>query len=70
METMPTTSEPVTPSFALMDIQGPQVVMYVYSLVDGDVKVEKVEYRKSIESQGTPVSTASAGQQAKGDGNW
>lgn len=35
-----------TPSFALMDIQGPVVVTYVYQLVDGEVKVDKVEYRK------------------------
>ncbi|UOH79170.1 hypothetical protein LQV05_000160 [Cryptococcus neoformans] len=36
----------VTPSFALMDIQGPVIVTYVYQLVDGEVKVDKVEYRK------------------------
>lgn len=29
--------DPIVPSFALMDIQGPQVVTYVYSLVEGDV---------------------------------
>jgi hypothetical protein len=29
-----------------MDIQGPVVVTYVYQLVDGEVKVDKVEYRK------------------------
>jgi len=33
------------PSFALLDIQGPIVVTYVYQLVDGEVRVEKVEYR-------------------------
>ncbi|KAG8881902.1 Vacuolar protein sorting-associated protein 29 [Tulasnella sp. 331] len=38
-----------TPSFALMDIQGPVVVTYVYSLVEGEVRVGKVEYRKAIE---------------------
>lgn len=26
-----------TPSFALMDIQGPVIVTYVYQLVDGEV---------------------------------
>ncbi|KII91402.1 hypothetical protein PLICRDRAFT_69787, partial [Plicaturopsis crispa FD-325 SS-3] len=35
-----------TPSFALMDIQGPVVVTYVYQLVEGEVRVEKVEWRK------------------------
>ncbi|KAJ4490308.1 Metallo-dependent phosphatase-like protein [Lentinula aciculospora] len=34
------------PSFALMDIQGTVVVTYVYQFIDGDVKVEKVEWRK------------------------
>eukprot|EP01135_Chromosphaera_perkinsii_P007924 Nk52_evm1s1068 gene=Nk52_evmTU1s1068 len=36
----------VSPSFVLMDIQGGLVVSYVYSLINGDVKVEKIEYRK------------------------
>ncbi|WAR57488.1 hypothetical protein PtB15_8B538 [Puccinia triticina] len=36
------------PSFALLDIQGSVVVTYVYRLVDGEVKVEKIEYRKEI----------------------
>lgn len=35
-----------TPSFALMDIQGPVVVTYIYQLIDGEVRVEKVEWRK------------------------
>lgn len=35
-----------TPSFALMDIQGSNVVTYVYQLVNGEVKVERVEFRK------------------------
>ena len=34
-----------TPSFALLDIQGPVVVTYVYQLIEGEVRVEKVEYR-------------------------
>lgn len=34
-----------TPSFALLDIQGPIVVTYVYQLIEGEVRVEKVEYR-------------------------
>ncbi|MBW0551259.1 hypothetical protein O181_090974 [Austropuccinia psidii MF-1] len=36
------------PSFALLDIQGSVVVTYVYRLIDGEVKVEKIEYRKEI----------------------
>ncbi|KAG8996798.1 Vacuolar protein sorting-associated protein 29 [Tulasnella sp. 427] len=39
-----------TPSFALMDIQGTLVVTYVYSLVEGEVRIEKIEYRKPIET--------------------
>lgn len=35
-----------TPSFALMDLQGSNVVTYVYQLVDGEVRVERVEFRK------------------------
>lgn len=35
-----------TPSFALMDVQGPTIVTYVYQLVEGEVKVDKVEYRR------------------------
>lgn len=33
-----------------MDIQGPVVVTYVYQLIDGEVRVEKIEYRKDIET--------------------
>lgn len=35
-----TDTEP-TPSFVLMDIQGNVLVLYVYQLIDGEVKVEK-----------------------------
>ncbi|KAI9304496.1 vacuolar protein sorting-associated protein 29-like protein [Cunninghamella echinulata] len=42
---IPNNSEPV-PSFVLMDIQGNNVVTYVYKLVDDEVKVEKLEYKK------------------------
>src|SRR5258708_29908822 len=41
----PFSSDP-TPSFALMDVQGPVVVTYVYRLIDNEVKVEKIEWRK------------------------
>ncbi|CAL1708365.1 unnamed protein product [Somion occarium] len=37
------------PSFALMDIQGPVVVTYVYQYIDGEVRVDKIEYRKEVE---------------------
>ena len=43
-----------TPTFALMDIQGPVVVTYVYQLVEGEVRVEKIEYRKDIETAKEP----------------
>ncbi|ANB13684.1 Vps29p [Sugiyamaella lignohabitans] len=35
-----------TPSFCLLDIQGSVCVLYIYSLIDGEVKVDKVSYRK------------------------
>lgn len=34
-----------TPSFVLLDIQGYAVVCYVYTLVQGEVKVDKIEVR-------------------------
>ena len=37
----------VTPSFVLMDIQSSMVVTYVYQLVGDDVKVERIEFKKS-----------------------
>ena len=40
------TGGPSTPSFVLMDLQAENVVIYVYSLVDGEVKVERVDYKK------------------------
>jgi vacuolar protein sorting-associated protein 29 len=50
-----------TPSFALMDIQGPVVVTYVYQLIEGEVRVEKVEWRKEPPKEpaasGLPQST-------------
>ena len=33
-----------------MDIQGPVVVTYVYQLVEGEVRVEKIEYRKDMDA--------------------
>ena len=36
----------VAPSFVLMDIQGTNVVTYVYQLVDDEVKVERRDFAK------------------------
>jgi len=36
----------VIPSFVLMDIQSSTVVTYVYQLIDNEVKVEKIEFKK------------------------
>ncbi|RUS14843.1 vacuolar protein sorting-associated protein 29-like protein [Endogone sp. FLAS-F59071] len=40
----------VVPSFVLMDIQGSTVVTYVYQLIDNEVKVDKIEYKKSYDA--------------------
>jgi vacuolar protein sorting-associated protein 29 len=37
----------VIPSFVLMDIQSSTVVTYVYQLIDNEVKVERIEFKKS-----------------------
>ena len=37
----------VTASFVLLDIQQSTVVAYVYQLAGDDVKVERIEYKKS-----------------------
>ena len=37
----------ITPSFILMDIQSATVVTYVYQLVAGEVKVDRIEFKKS-----------------------
>ena len=37
----------VTPSFVLLDIQQSTVIAYVYQLIGDEVKVERIEYRKS-----------------------
>ena len=36
----------VTPSFVLMDIQAATVVTYVYQLMEDEVKIERIEYKK------------------------
>ncbi|KAJ9479116.1 Vacuolar protein sorting-associated protein 29 [Pseudozyma hubeiensis] len=52
------------PSFALLDIQGAVVVTYVYQLIDGDVKVEKIEYRKNVDSSSLALQRGAAGSVA------
>ncbi|GJP43213.1 hypothetical protein CLOM_g2707 [Closterium sp. NIES-68] len=37
---------PLHPSFVLMDVDGARVVVYIYELVGGDVKVDKIEFKK------------------------
>lgn len=39
-------NENPNPSFVLMDVNGAALVAYVYELVDGDVKVDKIEFSK------------------------
>ncbi|KAK0528016.1 Vacuolar protein sorting-associated protein 29 [Tilletia horrida] len=46
----PQAPEPI-PSFALLDIQGSLVVTYVYQLINGEVRVDKLEYRKPVPLQ-------------------
>ncbi|XP_010574217.1 PREDICTED: vacuolar protein sorting-associated protein 29-like [Haliaeetus leucocephalus] len=36
----------IIPSFVLMDIQASTVVTYVYQLIEGDVKVERIDFKK------------------------
>ena len=37
----------IIPSFILMDIQSATVVTYVYQLIDDEVKVDRIEYKKN-----------------------
>eukprot|EP00898_Chlorokybus_atmophyticus_P003862 jgi/Chlat1/4477/Chrsp29S04426 len=39
-------TEDVKPSFVLMDVDGLRATVYVYELVNGDVKVDKIEFAK------------------------
>jgi len=52
------------PSFALMDVQGPVVVTYVYRLIENEVKVEKIEWRKP-----SPVDRQQSNGSGLGDGS-
>lgn len=38
-----------TPSFCLLDIQDGVCVLYIYSYIDDEVKVDKISYRKEEE---------------------
>jgi vacuolar protein sorting-associated protein 29 len=40
----------INPSFVLMDIDGLRVVVYVYELIDGEVKVDKIDFKKAQDS--------------------
>lgn len=40
-----------------MDIQGPVVVTYVYQLIEGEVRVEKIEWRKEADVVNAPRSS-------------
>lgn len=51
-----------------MDVQGSVVVTYVYQLIEGEVRVEKIEWRKELEvpriappPQNVPVSPPPTG---------
>ena len=37
----------IVPSFILMDIQSSTVVTYVYQLIDDEVKVDRIEYKRA-----------------------
>ena len=41
---------PQLSSPSLFPLQGPQVITYVYELVDGEVKVKKIEHTKGVSS--------------------
>lgn len=43
--------EEPTPSFVLMDVQGLKLVLYVYHLINDEVKVEKFRYEKTEAGQ-------------------
>jgi len=66
LNAIPTPNREATPSFALMDIQGPVVVTYVYQLVDGEVKVDKVEYRKPDSAGAASTTTPGGGPAGTG----
>lgn len=38
-----------------MDIQGPVIVTYLYQLQEGEVRVEKIEWRREVSSPPPPA---------------
>nr|GMC62159.1 vacuolar protein sorting-associated protein 29 [Ipomoea batatas] len=46
----------VNPSFVLMDIDGLRVVVYVYELIDGEVKVDKIDFKKTAAPPSQPAN--------------
>lgn len=42
----PIINEPTVPSFILLDVQPNVVVCYLYKVMDDDVKVEKINFKK------------------------
>ncbi|EJD05436.1 Metallo-dependent phosphatase [Fomitiporia mediterranea MF3/22] len=48
------------PSFALMDVQGPVIVTYLYQLHEGEVRVEKIEWRREVAPIASPAPKPSA----------
>jgi len=47
-----TVAQNPVPSFVLIDINGPAAVLYVYELIDGQVKVDKLFFNKADSLQG------------------
>ncbi|CAA7031225.1 unnamed protein product [Microthlaspi erraticum] len=47
-------NQDVNPSFVLMDIDGLRVVVYVYELIDGEVKVDKIDFKKTSTTNSAP----------------
>ncbi|KAL4446307.1 hypothetical protein ABPG77_003114 [Micractinium sp. CCAP 211/92] len=45
-------AEKPVPSFALLDIDGSKATVYVYQLLDGQVKVDKLEFNKPASAAG------------------
>lgn len=46
-------NQPIVPSFILMDIQSATVVTYVYQLIDDEVKVDRIEFKRAQQAAAT-----------------
>ena len=53
------------PSFALMDVQGPVIVTYLYQLHEGEVRVEKIEWRKEAQPPPPPPADTKSTQEVR-----